>query len=102
DRVVESETFMNVVPARDDGTWRYWVHQFKLIEGIDDPNFKVVALFNSLRNGRAIVQQIGRVLRNPARAENDMKALVVGSGDRNIEEVWNAYMRFDGEEVAES
>lgn len=57
----ESDDFTATVPKRDaPGGARYWVHQNKLIEGIDDPNFKVVALFNSLRNGRAIVQQIGR------------------------------------------
>ncbi len=91
------------VPHRDSpGAARYWVHQFKLIEGIDNPEFKVVALYDSLRNGRAIVQQIGRVLRNPSRSKGDMKALVVGTGDRDLEAVWRAYMRFDSSPDAES
>jgi superfamily II DNA or RNA helicase len=99
----EGDDFKRAVPQRDaPGAARYWVHQNKLIEGIDDPDFKVVALFNSLRNGRAIIQQIGRVLRNPARAEEGMKALVVGSGDRDLREIWNGYMEFDSEEVAEA
>jgi superfamily II DNA or RNA helicase len=99
----EGDDFKRAVPLRDAvGTVRYWVHQNKLIEGIDDPSFKVVALFDSLRNGRAIVQQIGRVLRNPERTKKNMKAVVVGSGDRDLEEVWRAYMAFDGEDLAES
>lgn len=102
ERFAEGPTFKNTVPARTDGDWRYWVHQYKLIEGIDDPNFKVVALFNSLRNARAIVQQIGRVLRNPQRTQQNMKALVVGSGDRDLSEVWKGYMAFDDQKVAES
>src|SRR5207244_2814284 len=46
--------------------------------------------------------QIGRVLRNPERTEENMKAIVVGTGDRDLEEVWDAYMTFDREDVAES
>lgn len=99
----EGDDFKRAVPARDaPEAARYWVHQYKLIEGIDDPSFKVVALFNSLRNGRAIVQQIGRVLRNPGRTDAGMKAVVVGTGDRDLEEVWNAYMEFDLDEVSGS
>jgi superfamily II DNA or RNA helicase len=103
ERFADEGDFRKAVPQRDaPGSARYWVHQNKLIEGIDDPSFKVVALFDSLRNGRAIVQQIGRVLRNPARAEENMKAIVVGRGDRDLEEVWHAYMTFDREDLAES
>jgi superfamily II DNA or RNA helicase len=69
------------VPLPDECDARFWVHQNKLIEGIDDPQFKVLAFYDSLTNDRAIVQQIGRVLRNPRRRRNDMKALVVGRGD---------------------
>lgn len=91
------------VPPRDDsGAARFWVHQNKLIEGIDDPQFKVVALFNSLRNGRAIVQQVGRVLRNPIRDEGDMKALVIGRGDRDLQQVWSGYTAFDRDETGDS
>lgn len=102
ERFTDSERFRKSVPARDAGTWRYWAHQNKLIEGIDDPSFKVVAFFDSMRKARPIVQQIGRVLRNPGRAEADMKALVVGSGDRDLAQVWNGYMAFDSQDDAKS
>src|SRR5579862_2202744 len=103
ERFTDEGDFRRAVPPRDvPGGARYWVHQNKLIEGIDDPDRKIVALFDSLRNGRAIVQQVGRVLRNPARTEENMKAIVVGRGDRDLEEVWHAYMSFDREDLAES
>jgi superfamily II DNA or RNA helicase len=90
------------VPSTDDCDARFWVHQNKLIEGIDDPRFKVLAFYDSLKNGRAIVQQIGRVLRNPQRRTGDMKALVVSRGDGNIEHSWKNYRSFDLQDDADS
>ena len=80
-------------PATTDA--QYWVHQNKLIEGIDDPRFRIVAFYDPLRNDRAVIQQIGRVLRDPARAADDMTALVAGTGDRPPQRTWDAYLRFD-------
>ena len=90
------------VPAPDATDARFWVHQNKLIEGIDDPRFRVVAFYDPLRNDRAVVQQIGRVLRNPDRTPSDMTALVVGTGDRPPERTWDAYMRFDRQDTQEA
>jgi superfamily II DNA or RNA helicase len=90
------------VPMPADCPARFWVHQNKLIEGIDDPEFKVLGFYEALTNDRAIIQQIGRVLRNPARRRNDMTALVVIRGDRDIERTWNAYRAFDRQDDAES
>lgn len=53
------------VPAPQDNDARYWVHQNKLMEGIDDLTFRVVAFHDRLKNERSVVQQIGRVLRRP-------------------------------------
>jgi superfamily II DNA or RNA helicase len=49
----------------------YWLHQTKLLEGIDDPSFVAVALLDDFTNDRQLVQQIGRVLRStdPTRVE---------------------------------
>jgi superfamily II DNA or RNA helicase len=95
-------TLRRTVPRPDKCAARFWVHQNKLIEGIDDPRFKVLAFYEALRNDRAIVQQIGRVLRNPARDPDDMKALVVGRDDRDVDATWYAYRRFDRQSGAES
>ena len=85
------------VPTIDECDAQFWVHQYKLIEGIDDPRFKVLAFYDSLKTGRAIVQQIGRVLRNPHRDGDDMMALVVSRGDDNIEHTWRGYWAYDGQ-----
>jgi len=90
------------VPAPDATDAQFWVHQNKLIEGIDDPRFRVVAFYDPLRNDRAVVQQIGRVLRNPDRRPSDMTALVVGTGHRPPERTWDAYLRFDRQETQEA
>ena len=90
------------VPAPSECGARYWVHQNKLIEGIDDPEFRVLAFYESLSNDRAIVQQIGRVLRNPGRDKTDSTALVIDSGDRRVKPAWEAYRTFDRQDDAES
>lgn len=89
------ERLRRAVPTPETTDAQFWVHQNKLIEGIDDPRFKVLAFYDPLRNDRAVVQQIGRVLRNPARRPSEMKALVVGTGERDPKTTWEAYMRFD-------
>jgi len=85
------------VPAPDQVDAQFWVHQNKLIEGIDDSSFKALAFYDALRNDRAVVQQIGRVLRNPGRMADEV-ALVVGAGDRDPKRTWDAYLEFDGQE----
>lgn len=98
----DDPTLRRAVPRADQCSARFWVHQYKLIEGIDDPRFKVLAIYESLKNDRAIVQQIGRVLRNPAQSQDDTVALVISRGDRDIERTWRAYRAFDRQEDAES
>lgn len=44
---------------------RVWLHQFKLMEGIDDSTFIEVWLYDGLGNARQVVQQIGRAIRRP-------------------------------------
>jgi hypothetical protein len=89
------------VPGPDTEA-RYWVHQNKMIEGIDDPRFRILAFYNCLGNDRAVVQQIGRVLRNPRQDEHDMTALVISRGDRDVARIWGAYKRFDHQDEPNS
>jgi superfamily II DNA or RNA helicase len=46
-----------------------WIHQFKLLEGIDDSRFQVLAIYERIRSARPLVQQIGRIIRNPRRED---------------------------------
>lgn len=101
-RPEDAPDLLRTVPRTDENDAKYWVHQYKLIEGIDDPRFKVLAFYDSLKNGRAIVQQIGRVLRNPSRDPLDARAVVASRGDRNVQRNWESYRLFDRQDEADS
>lgn len=92
--------FYEKVPAPDSTTARFWVHQRKLLEGIDDRRFRVVAVYDPIGTGRATVQQIGRVLRNPGRDENDAGALVLSRAD--LADTWERYLAFDQQDEAKA
>jgi superfamily II DNA or RNA helicase len=72
----------------------YWVHQFKLIEGIDNPDFRILAVYEPLGNERSFVQQVGRILRNPNRSGTEASWVFCKPGD-NLTESWRAYRDFD-------
>ncbi len=59
---------------------RFWLHQWKLLEGVDDSRFGGVAVFEPFSTSRAVVQQIGRVLRYGKRDKTET-ALVMGTGE---------------------
>jgi len=71
-----------------------WIHQYKLLEGIDDPNFMVLATFNPIKNSRQLIQQIGRILRNVKLLKNQ-KALILDSEDGIHESMWKLYLEYD-------
>jgi superfamily II DNA or RNA helicase len=80
--------------ADDEATPRFWVHQNKLIEGIDNPAFQVVAFFEPFGSERAFVQQVGRVLRNPEQKRSQF-AWVFADPRRDLEASWDAYRAYD-------
>jgi superfamily II DNA or RNA helicase len=44
---------------------RVWLHQYKLMEGIDDSRFVEIWLYDALGSARQVVQQVGRAIRRP-------------------------------------
>lgn len=82
------------VPDPATTTARYWVHQFKLLEGVDDPAFCVVAIYQPFGTARALVQQIGRVVRNPARAAHQ-RAWVFTTPRHRQKAMWDAYLKYE-------
>jgi hypothetical protein len=82
------------VPNPDERSERYWVHQFKLTEGIDSATFKAVAFFHPLSSERAFVQQVGRVLRNPTRSPSEI-GLVIHRENDSLDASWQAYRAYD-------
>jgi superfamily II DNA or RNA helicase len=79
-------------PAAEKAT--FWVHQNKLIEGLDDPNFRLVAIFGAFSNARNLVQQIGRVIRNPTRAVGQQAFVLAHLQDRQ-KELWERFIDYE-------
>ena len=71
-----------------------WVHQHKLLEGVDGPSFRAVALYGPLGSVRALVQQVGRIIRNPGRKANQ-SALVMDHRAGRIARNWERFLQYD-------
>jgi superfamily II DNA or RNA helicase len=82
-------------PKKTDAV--FWVHQNKLIEGIDDPSFCLLALYQPLRNARSLVQQIGRVIRNPQQAPGQLAQVFCHPNDGQ-KEYWQNYLRYEAQD----
>lgn len=82
------------VPAPTDRPdVQFLVHQHKLTEGFDDPTVKLLAVYEGFGNDRSRIQQVGRILRNPTKAEG--ATAFVLSADTTMREAWQRYRRFD-------
>lgn len=79
-------------PEEHDAT--FWIHQNKLIEGIDDPRFCLLAIYKPLRNARALIQQVGRILRNPTR-KTGQTAWVFSHPNYRQQAYWNGYRKYE-------
>lgn len=77
---------------------QFWIHQNKLMEGIDDPSFVAVAIYDLMGNARQLVQQIGRVTRQ---SNGEVDAGQVGwvlaspANARRIEKTWERYKGYE-------
>lgn len=79
--------FQSVTDALGDpGTEhvQFWLHQWKLLEGVDDSRFGGVAVSEAFSTSRAVVQQVGRVLRLSDRTREET-ALVMGRDDLGLD-----------------
>jgi hypothetical protein len=81
------------IPDRIDAT--FWVHQFKLLEGIDDFRFQMLALFGELRSVRSFVQQVGRIIRNPGRARGATAHVLDHSKRARQTVLWDEFLEYD-------
>ncbi len=80
--------------ATEDVT--FWLHQWKLLEGVDDSRFAGVAVVDPFTTSRAVIQQIGRVLRFSNRGRKE-RALVLGVDDSgpNLRERFRRYLGYE-------
>jgi superfamily II DNA or RNA helicase len=77
----------------------YWLHQTKLLEGIDDASFVAVALLDDFTNDRQLVQQIGRVLRStdPTRVQRQTATVFARNAEHlsRLKTSWDQYLSFE-------
>lgn len=71
-----------------------WIHQHKLLEGVDGPSFRAVAFYDVRGSARALVQQIGRVVRNPGRKLGE-QALMIDHSHGFLAASWKRYLCYD-------
>ncbi len=77
---------------------QFWIHQNKLMEGIDDPSFVAVAIFDLMGNARQLVQQIGRATRYSRGEDGVPQAGWILSTPANAERIRTAWQRYQGYE----
>jgi superfamily II DNA or RNA helicase len=94
DDETEEVAFQRQVPDPTENDAVFWVHQNKLIEGLDDPRFRIVAIFEPFNNARAFVQQVGRVVRNPQRKRHQ-KAYVFARRDLHLANLWARFINYE-------
>jgi len=96
--------------AGDDGAKaaRVWLHQYKLLEGIDDPSFIEIWLYDGFGGARQLVQQIGRAIRRPDLTDPAGRQAIVRGGSQRLRTIdgaptvaeltelrWDAYLQFE-------
>lgn len=87
--------FVSSVPINTaEHSAKIWIHQNKLLEGIDDNQFKMLAIYDDFKNDRALIQQIGRLVR-VAQTSEEFKAYVIDFSNGRHEKIWKNYLEFD-------
>ena len=94
DTFKEEDFRRKTVPSPPESDAVFWVHQNKLIEGIDDPSFCLLAIYQPFTNARALVQQIGRVTRNPNRLRDQFASVFTNSSDHQ-KDFWENYREYE-------
>jgi superfamily II DNA or RNA helicase len=89
------------VPARlAERGERFLVHQFMLIEGIDDPACTMLALYEPFENTRMLVQQVGRLIRHPGPIGAEAgKALVLAPSGHGVATEWDNFLLHDSASI---
>lgn len=85
------------VPNKPESTdFKIWIHQYKLLEGIDIPTLQMLFIYQDLRNTRSLIQQIGRIVRNINR--EDDPSFVYNYTYNEYKEEWEKYLEIDKNE----
>jgi superfamily II DNA or RNA helicase len=86
----------SAISTRPDA--QFWIHQYKLMEGIDDPSFVAIAIFDLMGNARQLVQQIGRATRysnGDGRIRQTGWVIASPANARRIRTSWERYAAYE-------
>ncbi|MEH7247626.1 DEAD/DEAH box helicase family protein, partial [Neobacillus niacini] len=89
---IEDGLFKNI-PNPKVSPSTFWIHQNKLIEGIDDNDFSLLAIYDSFNDVRSLIQQVGRIIR-----KNDLvsESLVIyRGGSVDQEKLFKEYLNYE-------
>ncbi|MDV3460182.1 hypothetical protein CMU57_06290 [Elizabethkingia anophelis] len=90
-----SKNYAKQIPTLlEQRKYDYYVHQYKLIEGIDNPEFCIVGIYSDFKSTRLLIQQIGRILRNPKKLANQ-KAFLFCRDEKKLRDEWQKYLKYD-------
>jgi hypothetical protein len=96
---IRCRRFHTVAAAKKNASSaRIWLHESKLLEGIDDPSFVAVAILDPFQNARQLIQQIGRAIRSsdPKRKTTQMATIIAFPEYlKKIEASWVRYRKFE-------
>lgn len=76
----------------------FWLHQWKLLEGVDEKAFACVAIYQGFSNSRAAIQQIGRILRFLDHSKSPGETACIFASETvltDIEQRFRRYERFE-------
>lgn len=91
----EEDQSLTSLPAIRSSDETFLVHQYKLMEGLDDPRCAMLALYDGFKSDRQFVQQLGRVLRNPTPGQPCKPAFVMATERKSAIDTWKRYLTFD-------
>ncbi len=85
------------VPNLKTRVEKFLIHQFMLVEGIDDPACTILAVFEPFTSSRMLVQQVGRLTRQPlGKIGNKVSpALVLARKDDGVSQQWKSFLEYD-------
>ncbi|MFS0667217.1 DEAD/DEAH box helicase family protein [Peribacillus frigoritolerans] len=76
----------------------FWLHQFKLIEGVDDNSFQILGLYDSFNDARSLVQQVGRIIRHNhfgSNTEKEEGLIIYNSSNIDQKKLWDDYLLYE-------
>lgn len=85
--------YKEYVSIKDNGNIKCFIHQYKLVEGIDNSRFSILFFYSSFKNDRSIIQQVGRIIRKYSFNDN-RKAWVISYTNKE-RTTWQNYLEFE-------